>query len=72
MCIKVGDKVTVTPVRLGAVWAARDCTEGKTYEVIYTGKGHGQAGGESDEDVQFIDDVGDKVVVHQCDVTLVN
>ena len=71
MSVKIGDKVLVTPSDFGVEQCCRDCTKGEQYEVIHVGRGHGQAGGETSADVQFIDDVGDKVIVHQCDVTKV-
>lgn len=55
---KVGDKFTVKQLDS----CTRDCTLGKAYTAIHVGRGHGQFGGESDDDVQFIDDVGDKVI----------
>lgn len=65
---KVGNKFTVAK----QTWAMRDTTADTVYTAIHVGKGHGQDGGESILDVQFIDDVGDKVVAHCIHLKLVS
>ncbi len=57
---KVGDKITVIEKTCVTV----STTEGKAYTVLHVGKGHGQLGGESAQDVQFVNDVGRTLIAH--------
>jgi hypothetical protein len=69
--VKVGDKITVDFAQLdkGAQLCARDTSQGTVYEVTHVGTGHEDLS--NAKDVVFFDDVGDKVVLHFSDVTVV-
>lgn len=69
---KAGDRVTVNQEGLDAIAAncTRDTTAGKAYTLTHTGLNAAKLAS-TPLDVEFIDDVGDSVILHCTDVTLV-
>jgi len=62
---KVGDKVLITGEDASTVMATRDCTTGGSYKLLSVGKkvpdGAPRNINNSDDDIYFMDDVGDYV-----------
>lgn len=78
--IKVGDKVTVTPIDLANALCCQDITPNKEYTVDYSGKDYpdyeeDRLKGCTEQDaldtVCITDDAGDIIQLHYTSVTLV-